>query len=175
MILLVKVVYLCCYKRVSKHYKKMKNTLTTIVLLLFTFTLIACECPEYDLKTLDKVSYEMSDVVIIGVVVKTGTNFKIVVVELLKGTIKSDTLDGTVYESDDAINSCSFFPRDKGKYLFYLNRVILKGKTYYQYSECLGTRMLNMAVYPVSLHTEKTKKELIIDTNLWIDEMRRKK
>jgi len=153
----------------------MRNILTLVFVFTISIVSIACECPEYDLKTLDKESYEWSDVIVIGEVIKTGANYKIIVTELIKGKTESDTLLGTIYESDGVINSCLFFPNQKGKYLFYLNKIKLNGKTYFQYSQCLGTRMLNMETYPISLETKKTKEELIEETKLWIEAMKRKK
>jgi len=135
----------------------------------------ACECPEYELKELDNESYEWSDVVIIGNVIKAGTNYQIKVIEVLKGTVGQEIIYGTTITEDDLIDVCSYFPSEKGKYLFYLKRTEKKGRKFYLYSQCLGTRKLNFDKYPIPLRTEKNKSELIAETENWIEELRKRK
>jgi hypothetical protein len=154
----------------------MKTTLLTIIILLISsFNSFACECLEYNLKELDNISYEASDLIVIGNVVKTGANYQIEVIEVLNGNIREKLIYGTTISEDGIIESCSSVPFDKGKYLFYLNRTEKNGQPFYLYSGCLGTRKLNLDFYPVSLKTEKSKTELITDTQNWINELRKKK
>jgi len=153
----------------------MKTTLTTLILLLtFSFKSFACECPEYELKELDNESYKWSDFVIIGNVIKTGTNYQIEVTEVLKGIVEEEIIYGTTISEDGLIDACSFFPRDQGKYLFYLKRTKKNGRFFYLYSQCLGTRKLNFDSYPFPLRTNKTKSELIAETENWMDELRKR-
>ena len=154
----------------------MKTTVTTLILLLtLSFNSIACECPEYELRELDNESYEWSDLVVIGNVIRTGTNYQIEVTEVLKGKAESDIIHGTITTEDGAFDGCSFFPNNKGEYLFYLKRTMKNGKPFYMYSECLGTRPLNFNSYPIPLRTDKSKSELIVETDKWIDELRKRK
>jgi len=152
----------------------MKTTITTLILLLtLSFNSVACECPEYGLKEMDNESYEWSDLVVIGNVIKTGTNYQIQVTEVLKGRAETNIILGTITTEDGEFDGCSFFPRQKGKYLFYLERTMKNGKPFYMYSQCLGTRPLNFDSYPISLRTDKTKSELITETESWIKELRK--
>ena len=154
----------------------MKTTFITLIFLLtIAIESFACQCPEYELNQLDKESYEWSDLVIIGKVVKTGTNYQIEVTEVLKGKTENNIINGTITTEDGAIDGCSFFPNNKGEYLFYLERTMKNGKPFYMYSQCLGTRPLSFDSYPISLSTEKNKSELIIETQKWIDELRKRK
>jgi hypothetical protein len=154
----------------------MKKTIATLILLLtFSFNSTACECPIYELRELDNESYEWSDIVIIGNVIKTGTNYQIEVKEVLKGDINNEVIYGTTITEDDLFDGCSFFPRDKGEYLFYLKPTLKNGRTFYLYSQCLGTRKLNFDSMPFSLRTDKSKSELIKETENWINELRKRK
>lgn len=139
-----------------------------------TIKSFACECPEYELKKLDNQSYEWSDLIIIGKVIKTGTNYQIEVIEVLKGKTETHLILGTITTEDEVIDSCSFFPTEKGEYLFYLNPTKKNGRTYYTYSQCLGTRQLNFNSLPISLRTDTSKSELIVETKNWINELRKK-
>ena len=151
----------------------MKRISIFITLLLFISTsrLFACDCGELDLKRLDERSYKYSDLVIIGDVVKTGENYKIKIVEVLKGKKKGTIIKGTITDEKGYTNSCFTIPREKGRYIFYLNE-IKKKKYFYSYSSCSASRPLNMSVYPISLKTEKNKSELISETNNWIETLR---
>lgn len=154
----------------------MKTTITTLLLLLtVTIKSFACECPEYDLKDLDIESYKWSDLVIIGNVIKTGMNYQIEVTEVLKGNLEDEVIYGTTITEDGLFDSCSFFPRQKGKYLFYLKTTEKKGRTFYLYSQCLGTRQLNFGFSPIPLRTDKSKSELIVETENWVSELRKRK
>ena len=154
----------------------MKTTITTLILLLTpSLNAIACECSEYGLKELDNESYEWSDLVVIGNVIKTGTNYQIEVTEVLKGKAENKIILGTITTEDGVFDGCSFFPHNKGEYLFYLKRTMKNGKPFYMYSQCLGTRLLNFDSYPIPLRTDKTKLELIAETESWINELRKRK
>ncbi|MUP46063.1 hypothetical protein E0K83_09940 [Gramella sp. BOM4] len=154
----------------------MKTTITTLILLItLAFKSAACECPEYRLRELDNESYNWSDVIVIGDVVKTGRNYKIRVRELLKGNTKSSVLNGTIIGEDEIFNSCTDHPNEKGKYLFYLKQIQKNAKTYYLYSQCLGTRRLDFGSVIIPLRTDKSKSDLIGETADWIEEMRRRK
>ncbi len=154
----------------------MKTTVTTLILLLtLSFNSAACECPEYELSEFDNESYEWSDLVVIGNVIKTGTNYQIEVTEVLKGKTENNIILGTITTEDGLFDGCSFFPDDKGEYLFYLKRTMKNGKPFYMYSQCLGTRLLNFESYPIPLRTDKPKLELIAETESWINELRKRK
>ena len=154
----------------------MKTIITILILLLtLSFKSLACECPEYELKELDNESYAWSDLVVIGTVIKTGTNYQIEVTETLKGKIETEIIYGTTMTEDGVFDGCSFFPDNKGEYIFYLKRTMKNEKAYYLYSQCLGTRPLNLESYPISLRTDKSKPELIAETESWIDELRKRK
>lgn|GEM_PF-3083621 len=153
----------------------MKKTLTTFILLLtISIKSFACECPEYELRELDSLSYEWSDLVIIGNVIKTGTNFQIQVTEILKGIVSEKIIYGTTIAKDGLDDGCSFSPNQKGEYIFYLKKTEKNGQPFYLYSQCLGTRPLNFDFYPIPLRTDKSKSELIAATENWIDELRNK-
>ena len=154
----------------------MKTTLATFILLqTISFKSIACECPLYGLRELDNESYEWSDLVIIGNVIETGTNYQIEVTEILKGDLEDEVIYGTTITEDGLFDGCSFFPQDKGKYLFYLKPTEKNGQTFYLYSQCLGTRQLNFDSLPIPLRTDKSKSELITETKDWIEELRKRK
>jgi len=154
----------------------MKTTITTLILLLtISVKSIACECPQYGLSELDNKSYEWSDLIIIGKVIKTGANYEIEVSEVLKGNTETKIIYGTMSTKDGLFDGCSFFPNNKGDYLFYLKRTMRNGKPFYLYSQCLGTRQLNFDSYPIPLRTDKSKSELIAETESWIDELRKRK
>jgi hypothetical protein len=154
----------------------MKKTIS-IFILLFTISLksLACECPEYDLKELDNESYEWSDLVLIGEVIKTGTNFQIKVTETLKGNVEEQIINGTTITEDGIFDGCSFFPNEKGEYLFYLKKTQKNGQAFYLYSQCLGTRRTDFESVVIPLHSDKTKAELIAATEKWIEELRKRK
>jgi YHS domain-containing protein len=153
----------------------MKQFLTIIFILLSSSKIFACECPEYNLKELDTESYEWSDIVLIGNISNTGTKYQIEIKESLKGKITDNTIQGLIISKSEVFNTCTFYPRKKGEYLFYLKIIVIDGKTYYYSSECLGSRLLNFENQPVSLLTNKTKEELIKETEIWIEELRKSK
>lgn len=150
----------------------MKQILTIIMVLAFSAKSIACECPEYNLEELDKVSYEWSDVILIGEIIKTGTDFEIKVTEVLKGKIVEKIIIGKTIGDSEEFNNCTFYPSRKGEYLLYLKKIVINGMTYYYSSECLGSRLLNLDYSPVSLDTRKSKEEIIAETNKWINKLR---
>lgn len=143
--------------------------------MTISFKSTVCECPEYELRELDRESYVWSDLVVIGNLNKTGTNYEIEVTEILKGDFKGEIIHGTTTSVGDLVDACSFFPDNKGKYLFYLKLTEKNGQPFYLYSECLGTRPLNFDSYPIPLRTDKSKSELIAETENWIDELRKRK
>ena len=154
----------------------MKTTITTLILLLtLSVHSFACECPEYKLIELDKQSYEWSDLIIIGKIIKIGTNYQVEVNEVLKGEIINGKLDGLTMGENEVFNNCTFYPRTKGEYLLYLKMVIIDGKTYYYSSECLGSRLLTLEYKQASLNTKKSKVQLIDETKKWIKELRKRK
>lgn len=149
--------------------------MTIILLLTISFQTFACECPEYELNELDNESYKWSDLIVIGNVIKTGMNYKISVTETLKGEIENQIIYGTTVSTGELIDTCSFFPKDKGKYLLYLKRTERYGQPFYLYSQCLGTRLLSLDSYPISLMTDKSKSELVAETENWIKKLRNRK
>jgi hypothetical protein len=153
----------------------MKQIITIILVLIFSAKSIACECPMYNLKKLDNVSYEWSDIILIGEIIKTGTEYQIKVVEVLKGEIDKNLIIGKTIGDNEEFNNCTFYPDRKGEYLLYLKKTIISETTYYYTSQCLGSRLLNLDYNPVSLYTEKNKTEIISETNKWIDKLREEK
>jgi hypothetical protein len=152
----------------------MKKTIS-ILLIIISLKSFACECPEYDLQKLDSESYEWSDLVLIGEVIKTGTNFQIKVTETLKGKVEERIINGTTVTEDGLLGGCSFFPNEKGEYLFYLKETKKNGKSFYLYSQCLGTRRMDFENDVIPLRTNKTKAELIVATEKYIEELRKRK
>ncbi|MEB2776788.1 hypothetical protein SYJ56_15790 [Algoriphagus sp. D3-2-R+10] len=124
---------------------------------------------------MDNESYEWSDLVIIGNVIKTGTNYQIQVTEILKGIVSKEKIYGTTITEDRLFDGCSFFPRQKGEYIFYLKKTEKSDQPFYLYSQCLGTRPLSFDSYPIPLRTDKSKTELIVETENWIEELRKRK
>ena len=153
----------------------MRQILTIIMILALSTKIFACECPEYNLEELDKVSYEWSDVILIGEIIKTGTDYQIKVIEILKGKIDESIIIGKTMGDSAEYNTCTFYPNRKGEYLLYLKKRVINGMTYYYSSECLGSRLLNLDYSPVSLDTEKSKAEIISETNKWINKLRKEK
>ncbi len=153
----------------------MKQILLIITTLVLSAKIFACECPEYNLEKLDKESYEWSHVILIGEIINTGTEYEIKVIELLKGKIDENIIIGKTIGDNEEFNTCTFYPNRKGEYLLYLKKTIIKGVTYYYSSQCLGSRLLNLDYTPVSLITEKSKTEIISETNKWINILREKK
>lgn len=153
----------------------MRQILTLILILTLTAKMFACECPEYNLKELDKISYEWSDVVLVGEIKRTGTNYEVNVKEILKGTLDENIITGRTTGDDEVFNTCTFYPPGKGEYLLYLKKIIIEGRTFYYSSQCLGSRLLNLEYSPVSLYTEKSKSEIIAETYEWINKLREEK
>jgi hypothetical protein len=153
----------------------MRHFLIIPLLLLFFTKGHTCECPEYKLRKLDSLSYAYSDLVLIGTIVKIGSEYKIKILELLKGETKDEILIGLTGGEDEIFSTCSFYPNKTGEYLLYLNRKAIKGRTIYYASECLGSRLLNSDYYPISLNENESKEVLIQETNEWISELRKQK
>ena len=153
----------------------MLKILLQTILILCAANSFACECPNSELSELDETSYQSSDLIVIGEVIKTGTNYEIKMVELLKGNTNEKIIFGTTTDENGYTNSCIDVPFKKGKYLFYLEQVQKHGKIFYTYSICSGTRLLNMETIPISLSTNKTKSQLIADTESWINELRKRR
>lgn len=154
----------------------MKTTIAALILLLtISVHSFACECLEYKLAELDKVSYEWSDLIIIGNIINTGSNYQIEINEVLKGKITNGVIEGLTIGENEVFNNCTFNPRTKGEYLLYLKMVVINGKTFYYSSECLGSRLLNLEYKPVSLNTEKSTAQLIDETMEWINELRKER
>lgn len=152
--------------------RMMQKIVIFISLFLFTTKIFACDCGERELNEIDNSSYKYSDLIIIGDVIKTGEHYKIKVIEILKGNVVGKTIKGTISDDKGFTNSCFDIPRNKERYIFYLKEII-KDKKLYSYSSCSGSRPLNMSIYPISLKTKKNKHELIIETNNWIDSLRK--
>lgn len=151
----------------------MRQILVLIFIITLSIKAFACECPEYKLKELDRESYDWSDVVLIGNISETGVEYQIEIKEILKGKIIGNKIEGLTIGNNEVFNNCTFYPRKKGEYLLYLKMIEIEGKIYYYSSECLGSRLLNFEFKPVSLGTEKSKNELIDETNKWIEELRK--
>ena len=133
----------------------------------------ACECPEYEIRKLDSISYANSDLVLIGTIEKIGNEYKIKVIELFKGEAKDLILIGLTGGEDEVFSTCTFYPRRTGEYILYLNRKIINGRTIYYASECLGSRLLNSDYFPVSLKQKESKEIIIQKTNEWISYLRK--
>lgn len=92
----------------------MKTTLT-ILLTLLIIRASACTCGMKSLKENQVVSYNSAELIFIGDVVDIDTitgNYKIEIVELLKGLPKTKTVNGTT------LTSCSGFP-SLGRWILY--------------------------------------------------------
>ena len=145
------------------------------MILTLSAKTIACDCPEYSLEKLDEVSYEWSDIILIGEIISTGTDYEINVTEVLKGKIDDEIIIGKTIGDSEEFNNCTFYPNRKGEYLLYFKKIVINGMTYYYSSECLGSRLLNLEYSPVSLNTRKSKEEIIAETKKWINKLRKDK
>lgn len=160
----------------------MKQYIFITLLLTLAFKALSCECVEYTLEDLDSVSYSYDEIILIGDVIEDGSNFKIVVSEILKGDVYSDTLNGTpkmklIVEEDTIIGetSCSGRFYNKGRYLIYLNEIIIENNRLYSLGSCSATRSLDMEYLPFCLDYYSDKSKLLNYTNQWIEELRRLK
>ena len=152
----------------------MKALLTFIITLTVSIQAFSCECPEYNLHEFDSQSYEWSDVVLTGEIVQTGEEYQIKVIEVFKGKVENKALF-VLTTGDEEVLICTFYPHRKGEYLLYLKKTAINGKPFYYSMECMGSRLLNSEYLPVSLATEKSKKEISQETSNWIEKLRRKK
>lgn len=158
------------------NIKRMRIYLATILVLTLFIKGYSCECPIYhQVRTLDSISYERSDLVIIGSIVKIGTEYKIKIIEILKGESKNEILIGLSDGEDEVFSTCTFYPNRKGVYLLYLNRKIIEGRSIYYSSKCSGTRLLSLEYYPSSLSSKLSKKLVIKETNEWIEKLRKER
>ena len=152
----------------------MKALLTIIPIIFFVINVYSCECEEYNsLKELDSISYEWSDVVLVGNIFKIGTEYKIKVTEVLKGKIDNDTINGYTVGEEEVFNDCTFSPYLKGMYLLYFKKLQIKNGVVYYASQCLGSRSLDMKVCPV-FSGNANERQAIQETKLWLNEMRTK-
>jgi len=92
--------------------------LTFIILLLITWTdSIACTCNRRTLKEAQKTSIKQSPLIFIGDVIEFNNknkNYKLKIVEILKGETKTNIIEGT------SLTSCSGFA-DKGRWIIYVD------------------------------------------------------
>ncbi len=120
-----------------------KQTVTLIVLITFSFKSFACKCP----KLLDKWDeqkamqmIESSDIIFIGKL-KTVTkeSYEFEVVNAFKGAIKKGDLVNGYY-----LTSCSGRPYGNGKWIFYGRYFQMPNKNdlTLHYSQCSPTRNL---------------------------------
>jgi|JI9StandDraft_1071089.scaffolds.fasta_scaffold74770_3 hypothetical protein len=91
------------------------RTHLTILLTLLTISTWACDCKIKSLKENQDLSYNYAQLIFIGDVVEIDTttgNYKIEIVEILKGKSKAKIVKGT------AMTSCSGFP-GLGRWIIY--------------------------------------------------------
>ena len=113
--------------------------------------------------------------VLLGKIVQINArNYKIEVKEIFKGEVSSKILTG-IYSDDIKydINSCAFFPGQKGEYLLYLKEIKNDNHTYYYTDHCLANRTIDLKDCPVML-IQFDKSELITETENWIAKLRNK-
>ena len=137
----------------------MRLSITIIIFFASIIKGFSCECPEYELKELDSLSYRWSDIVVIGRVTKVGSKYKVKIKEVLKGKVESKEITG-LSEGQDDVFICTFLPRQNGDYLLYLKGITIEEKSYYYSSDCLGSRSLDMKDSPPSIFTIKQKKAI---------------
>ena len=151
----------------------MKTKIAILVLAISaSFNLFSCECGEYELRELDSMSLMTSSAVLLGKVIKKGAIFQIEVIEVFKGEVSGKIIYGTLEYEEGFIESCASFPYYEGMSLFYLDKIEKLGKTYFMLSDCSASRPLNHENDPVSLFTDKSKSELIAETEDWIEYLR---
>lgn len=133
----------------------MKIALLILLIATVATKSVACECAAYELAELDRRSFKNSEIVLIGDVLMVGASFKVKIIEVLKGKLDSEKINGTVVEKDGVISNCVSFPREEGRYIFYFNRITRNYKNYYFFNQCSGTRLINAKCLPVSLRSKK--------------------
>lgn len=101
-----------------------------IIILLVTFKVFGCDCPQIDAKTYLKKAIENSHIVFHGELIQFDSikrTYKFKVIECFKGKYNSIIIDG--YSEN---TSCSRFPRNKGLWLIFSkldknNKICLDG------------------------------------------------
>lgn len=109
---------------------------TTTIILFFTSTdLYSCDCKNIGpIDSLRKIGYEISDIVFLGELVKIDTitfTYTFKIIEQFKGEYTSSIIKGKLFDS------CSKFPRDKGKWIIYAN---IEKEEFINIDQCLGSR-----------------------------------
>ena len=114
--------------------KRLKN-ITLIILILFSIDSYCCKCK--DLGTIDslrQIGYELSDKVFLGELIDIDTtdfSFTFQIIEQFKGDFKSTIITGKYFDS------CSKFPRDKGKWIIYADN---ENDEFININQCLASR-----------------------------------
>jgi hypothetical protein len=153
----------------------MKKTFLLLFFFIIAFKIMACECSGTpSIQKLDSVSYNWSDVVILGKIVQiNSTNYQIEIIETFKGKTSTKRIIGIYSGDSDYMNNCAFCPSVKGEYLLYLKENKNGNTTYYYVNQCLANRTLDLRDCPIDL-MRFNKNELIQSTNDWIAKIRNK-
>jgi hypothetical protein len=137
---------------------------------------LACDCiKRATLRELDSISYEISDIVLLGQIVQISKeNYKIQVIEVLKGEVKPGVITGIYSKQVGSFSNCCYFPQNKSEHLLYLTVVKSGNDIYYYASRCQANRSLNL----------KDDSEAVMEINdpkageltqLWIEKLKKQK
>ena len=152
-------------------------TILNLIILITINKIIACECNfNRTLRQIDSISYETSEIVILGRISKINqSQYSITVTKILKGPNIANSITGIYDKIYGESNSCSFYPKYEGEYLLYLDETISgKNNKYYYSSQCTGNRSINLSDC-LYCEFETPQNETIKYTKNWInklDEMR---
>lgn len=151
--------------------KGIKYFLLTVIFIGLHTELRACDCPIYQMTELDSMSFESSEIVLIGKVVAIHEDhYKIEVKELFKGSVANSTLVAIYAKRPGVRSSCGFVPAHETDYLLYLSRIEADGKTYYYASSCRASRSLDFKQVPIAEnHSDKSWMNW---TEEWIRQMK---
>lgn len=122
---------------------KKKLILILAIISVFNQNAFSCECKGYTLDSLQKVSYELSDIVFLGELItsdRESSNYFFKIYETFKGNDSLEVVIGRGF------TTCSTFPYEKGLWLVYADFV---GGDTIDISVCLASRSFkNPIIYP---------------------------
>lgn len=112
-----------------------KTRLILLFCLILSIEAFGCECKDFgSLDSLRQLSLEISDVVFYGELIDYDTidlTYKFKIHEIFKGNIQDSLIIGKYHDS------CSKFPKDKGKWIVYAD---LRKTGFIDISQCLISR-----------------------------------
>ena len=148
----------------------LKHLLTTFLALGLLTDLFACDCPEYGMSELDKISFENNKVVLIGTIITIREDlYEIEIKQVLKGKVENKKILGVYSPRQGLKSSCSLYPKYKTDFLLYLTPIQFDNQTYYYASQCSGNRSLDLRQKPIANY--ESDKQLKDWTEVWIDQL----